>query len=271
MRKDYAEVEDRAAGQTEERFVEDYWTRVWGNEVPDEQRLRAVRRREEYRAMLPYLRRLPAGSRILDGGCGLGEWTLAFSRDGFDAYGVDLSRQTCERLSALYPKAHFQVGDIRGLAFPDGFFDVYFSWGTFEHFEEGLEPCFREARRVLRPGGMLFASVPFHNRRLMAMDARQPAAAPPAGTRKRRFYQWRLTREEFGARFVNAGFELIDVQPVHKQEGVRRFVCNRFGVRADTAACRAMTWLISPWLKRGFANHMLLGTGRVPGDVCRTS
>ena len=32
----------------------------------------------------------------------------------------------------------FMVETIRKTGFADGYFDAYFSWGVFEHFENGL-------------------------------------------------------------------------------------------------------------------------------------
>lgn len=265
MRKDYAGVDPSAAQKAEEQFVEDYWSQIWNGMALDEGRIRSVWRSEQYLAMRDYLRRLPAGARVLDGGCGMGEWTLVFRRLGFDAYGVDLSKVTCERLLRAYPGTHFQVGDIRELEFPDGFFDLYFSWGTFEHFEEGLEPCFREARRVLHSGGLLCVTVPFYNGRLLAMDAAgRNVRGGEARDGTRRFYQWRLTRDELRDQFTSAGFEVLSVLPVSKRHGVVRYLHHRFGWEEESLAQRMSAWAFSPWLSRDYVCHMLMGIGVVP-------
>src|SRR5262249_17010217 len=120
--------------------------------------------------MKPYLDRLPKGSRLLDGGCGTGEWTLYFQQKGFDVCGLDISRTTVEKLKSYFPDSRFVVGDIRKTDFPDNTFDAYYSWGAFEHFEIGLGPCLDEAYRVLKPGGWLFISVPLHNGRLVRKE-----------------------------------------------------------------------------------------------------
>ena len=56
--------------------------------------MRLVLFRPEYRVMAPYLRQLPPSARMLDGGCGLGEWTVNLSRLGYRVLGLDISEET---------------------------------------------------------------------------------------------------------------------------------------------------------------------------------
>lgn len=111
------------------------------------------------------MRRLPPGAKLLDGGCGQGLWTVAYAQRGFDVTGMDLSRTTIATVQRIFPEQRFVVGDIRETGFPDNHFDLYFSWGTFEHFELGLGGPLREAYRVVKPGGYLVITVPFQNPR----------------------------------------------------------------------------------------------------------
>jgi ubiquinone/menaquinone biosynthesis C-methylase UbiE len=163
MRKDYIAAEEPADHETE--FVEKYWTGVWEQEGGPQGLINRIPRKDEYRVMAPYMANLPKGARVLDGGCGLGDWVLAFQREGFSVVGLDLSRKTVEQLKARFPETEFMAGDIRETGFPDGSFDAYFSWGVIEHFESGPQDCLREAWRILKPGGLLFISVPMDNLR----------------------------------------------------------------------------------------------------------
>src|SRR5690606_19977165 len=107
--------------------------------------------------------------------------------------GLDISRETIATLQRLFPEAEFAVRDIRQTALPESSVDLYYSWGVFEHFEEGLQRCIGEAFRVLRPGGVLVITVPFENLRQRWLHRRRkPVAAGPG----LRFYQWRLRPEE---------------------------------------------------------------------------
>ena len=115
------------------------------------------------RIIRPFCEAVPAQPRILDGGCGLGEWTVFLGQQGFDVVGLDLSAEVVDRLKVRFPATQFVRGDIRHTGFEAESFDACFSWGAFEHFENGIGDCLDEAHRVLRPGGWLFISVPFDN------------------------------------------------------------------------------------------------------------
>jgi SAM-dependent methyltransferase len=170
--------------------------------------------------MRPFLDRLAPASRILDGGCGMGEWTAFLANRGFTLVGVDISEHTVRRLKEWFPHLEFVRADLRGTSFESQSFDAYFSWGTFEHFESGLGGCLAEAHRLIKPGGWLFVSVPFHNWRLILRDSRalerwDPEFDPRTGYRQpHRFYQWRLTKAELRRELELHGFHVQTVTPV---------------------------------------------------------
>jgi len=103
---------------------------------------------------------LPAGCRILEGGCGRGDKVYALQAQGFDAYGVDYARRTVEAINHYLPELRVSWGDVRDLPFEDGFFDGYSSLGVIEHFYNGYDDILAEMCRVLRPGGVLFVAFP---------------------------------------------------------------------------------------------------------------
>ena len=232
MKKDYIPLAVEQTDLSEIDLVEEQWTAIWGGARLASRADPGIARREEYRLMAPYLAQMRAagGNRLLDAGCGLGEWTVFLSSQGYDVYGVDISRQTIDRLCARFAQCHFTCADVRRLDSADGFFDACFSWGVFEHFEEGLGPCIEEAWRALRPGGYLFVSVPFHNWRHILRDARplrrwDEAYDPERGFgAPRRFYQWRLTIPELERELAMRRFRVLQIQPIHVIEGLRRAV-----------------------------------------------
>lgn len=262
MRKDYTE----AAGtdDSEIAFVETYWTKVWEQEGGPQNRTARIPRKEEYRVMRPWLEQLPRGATLLDGGCGLGDWTVYFTEQGWPTVGLDISRETVAQLHEFFPGQDFRVGDIRATGLPDDSFDGYFSWGTFEHFEAGLGPCIAEAYRVLKPGGLLFTSVPFDNLRhalRAAGDWKRKSAPESAPTR---FYQWRLTRGEFRHQLAHAGFEVLDIKAIGKRQGVLRSLQHEFGLPYRWTLSKAMSAGLAPFVPPGLVAHMLLAVARKP-------
>jgi SAM-dependent methyltransferase len=103
---------------------------------------------------------LPPTSTVLEAGCGTADVVTWLGGAGRTAIGVDLATDALHRARQRSPAARLAVADITALPFADGAFDGLVSLGVVEHFEAGPEPVLREQRRVLRPGGTLFLTVP---------------------------------------------------------------------------------------------------------------
>lgn len=109
---------------------------------------------------IPELRLPPGNGKLfLEIGCSWGRWCVAAARRGYRVVGVDPSLDAiaaARRIAhQLEIEATYLVADGRHLPFPDGSFDVVFSYSVFQHFAktEALKG-FAEIGRVLRPGGL---------------------------------------------------------------------------------------------------------------------
>lgn len=105
---------------------------------------------------------LCADKRILDAGCGSGYGTLILAARGArEVCGVDISHEAIARANRerRHPALKFCTGNVTALPFPDRYFDLYVSFETIEHLQDD-EPYFREAVRVLKPGGTFLCSTP---------------------------------------------------------------------------------------------------------------
>lgn len=260
MRKDYL-TDENTAQSDESTFVADYWTRVWERQGGPSLDPARISGKEEYRVMAPHLAALPRGARILDGGCGLGEWVVALAKEGYDVVGMDISRPTIEQLARMFPEAGFVFGDIRRTGYPDDSFDAYFSWGVFEHFESGPEECLREALRILKPGGTLFISVPLDNLRQSVLGTFASARPYAEGDR---FYQYRFTRSELAREISSSGFELVSFHPIHKRQGVLRALHHEFGMPYQWLLTRGLSAALSPLTPAWWVAHMMLAVARKP-------
>lgn len=98
---------------------------------------------------------------ILDDGCGYGR-SLAELRDaGFKRLtGVDFSASLVERARREVPEAKLYVADATSLPFDDASFDAALLFGvlTCVPSEESQTRVAAEARRVLKPGGVLYVN-----------------------------------------------------------------------------------------------------------------
>jgi len=100
---------------------------------------------------------LPPGSRALDIGCGNG-W-LAEALPGYEWHGVEPDPVLREKALAKGMRA--LPGMAEKLPYPEGCFDAACLFDVLEHLPDEA-PALMEAQRVLKPGGMLFISVPLH-------------------------------------------------------------------------------------------------------------
>ncbi|HZT24491.1 MAG TPA: class I SAM-dependent methyltransferase [Pseudolabrys sp.] len=255
---------DTSEGDDEIAAIESQWTRIWEQAGGPKGRADRVPRKAEFKIMWPYLQKLPKGSRVLDGGCGLGDWVVWLTRAGYPTVGLDVSRLTISKLQSMFPEMEFAVGDIRATGFAGGSFDAYFSWGTFEHFEEGFDGVVGEAFRVLKPGGLLFTSMPFVNLRHALRDILlEPWRLPPQSER-RRFYQWRLTRAELAGILSRHGFAVEDVKIIGKRQGLQRFIQHAIGLSPTSTFVRGLALVLAPFVPKVVIGHMILAIARKP-------
>lgn len=137
----------------------------WPNEEVIRFVSRHVRQRigvHEFREIAPVGRR-----RLLDLGCGVGRHVIFAFEMGFDAYGVDHSATAVSEAVKWaaekgMPEAreHIVQSDLRGLPWPDGYFDYAVSHGVLDsmHFENA-RAAIEELARVLVPEAMFYCDL----------------------------------------------------------------------------------------------------------------
>lgn len=115
-------------------------------------------RRGQERALARALKEIGplAGKRVLEVGCGTGNW-LEMLSGAKDLAGIDLDPGRAARAAARFPEADIRAGDASSLPWTDGSFDVVLQSTVFSSI---LDPDMRRAvasemRRVLAPGGAI--------------------------------------------------------------------------------------------------------------------
>lgn len=104
-----------------------------------------------------YLRQFAGAKSILDLGCGAGEFGRVASAAGIDVCGVDVDAGAVAAASRWERATRVDL-DAEQLPFADASFDGVLAKDIFEHVQRP-GPLAAEAFRVLRPGGVIVASV----------------------------------------------------------------------------------------------------------------
>lgn len=114
--------------------------------------LRRYAHQAQYQSVI---NQIPAGSSVIDVGCGEGVLSCLLAAKGFKVTGVDLSEPNIVAANKLAKEmgvennVTFAVGDAENVAFPDKSFDVVVSSHVLEHlphFDKGLAEVFRLAK-----------------------------------------------------------------------------------------------------------------------------
>lgn len=195
-------------------------------------------------------RYFPRSAKILEGGCGLGQFVIYYRSRGYDIEGIDFSPVVISRLKTFDLTLPVQLGDVTSLPYPDGSVQCYYSGGVVEHFEEGPFVALAEARRVLGHDGRLLITVPYVNwirqaqsrlgvrrrrwdtDRVILLPRRHFAReAPPVPGY--RFAEYVFSRGEFARILEGCGFKVEASHPCDLEWGeVCQFLYRRFR-RAD--------------------------------------
>lgn len=108
------------------------------------------------------------GKRLLDVGCGTGQWLIAAAERGAIPLGVDISQVAIRACKKALPQAQLFCCPAENLPFENSQFDVVSCLGSLEHFLDP-ESALREMVRVAKPKATFLFLVPnagFLTRRL---------------------------------------------------------------------------------------------------------
>ena len=113
-----------------------------------------------FREMIGPLANRPG--QALEVGCGRGSLSSYFADEGWDVTLLDYSNSVLNTARCIFANnghaANFVTGDANRLPFPDNSFDITYSVGLLEHFEQ-VRPPIAEQLRVLRPTGWFFGYI----------------------------------------------------------------------------------------------------------------
>jgi 2-polyprenyl-3-methyl-5-hydroxy-6-metoxy-1,4-benzoquinol methylase len=149
------------------------------------------------------LDRVASGQRVLDLGCGDGTFAAALLAAGCQVTMVDVAEEALRRARGRAPEAQAaKVGEGEPLPFAEDAFDVIWAGEVLEHVAD-VVGLLAEVRRVLRWGGPLLITTPWHGRVVVATDAHFDPRADHL-----RFFSARTLR----AVLEDSGFSEVEVR-----------------------------------------------------------
>ena len=145
--------------------VKDFYEGYWGNGFapPQGDPTSAQRMVRLERALRPYVLRDAHGPRhVLDAGCGDGAFLDFLRRRGFRVSGLEVAEAAASRARRRCADADVRVGSLEdALPFADEVFDAVWCTEVLAHLFD-VHHALAELNRVLKPGGLLMLTTPYH-------------------------------------------------------------------------------------------------------------
>lgn len=165
------------------------------------------------------LMNIPTDSKaVLDIGCGEGVFVNFAAKNGRKVSGIDISEKAIEAGKTSFGGIPLYKGDIYNL--PEelerlrGKFDAVTAFEVIEHLEDPLS-FLNESGKLLKPDGLLIASVPNRDR----FPMREFIDYPP-------HHLTRWNRTSLERLFESAGFEKVIILPTGRMESINFFLGN---------------------------------------------
>ena len=145
--------------------------------------------------------------KLLDIGCGAGEYTSTLAAAGFSTIGVDLSDKAISFAQQNFPSNSFKVADVEKLPFEDSYFDIALALGIFEYMsDEEINRSLFQIRRILKPSGVFYSMMLSRASISYRLGVNLSVSGKEEGNR--------FLPSEEKQRFSKAGFTNIEIIPV---------------------------------------------------------
>lgn len=251
------------ANQKIDIITKESWNENW-QETPINEILEIFNYPRVQKQIAIYLKYLPKGKPILEGGCGLGPYLIYFRNKGYNITGVDYNLAPLLKISDYRANTPLAQANVLNLPFTNGSLGAYLSLGVIEHFTQGPEQAIKEAYRVLAPGGYFLLQVP-NSSILQKIKfpftflkknnlVRKMLGKPP----KNYYWEQYFKITELKNELELSGFKIAEIVPVDHEHALMDFcpgffkdqnsfdAANKLGSRLGNTLEK-----ISPWITAG--------------------
>ncbi len=164
---------------------------------------------------------LRLGMRVLDLGCGAGEFTALAAEAGASVVGIEVAQAALVRARTAHPGVDFRSTEIDGpLPLADNSFELVWASEVIEHVADTAR-WLSEVRRVLVPGGRLLITTPSHGRLRLAIGGIERFSEPLGD------HLHLYTRRSLRELLVQFGFGEIEIRQAVGPPLLRRMLLAR--------------------------------------------
>ncbi len=116
---------------------------------------------QKYQSVIRLAHRLGPAAQVADIGCGYGDFVALLCQEKIDAVGFEIAASAVARGRERFGLGErLQTGDLlQGIPALDRSFDIVVLFGVFWFLLSDVDKALRELQRVLKPGGVLVASL----------------------------------------------------------------------------------------------------------------
>ena len=246
-----------------EEFWEEYWERV--------KRDPNIITEKSIYPLFPVDEYVQRDMKILEAGCGMGRVFKHYFNQGYSIVGLEYNEKCLTKLiqeSGAFPLVR---GDIRSLSFKDEAFDMVMAFGLLASLEHDSDEALEELKRVLKKGGLIFASAVCDNF-LRRVENFLYYISHLLGKILRkenqlRFYARAYKPQEWSEYIKEKGFDLVRLEPSHSKiliwqylpflrekvdldmvlvrDGDRGYKLNRLGELVFKCSRKLFPWFVS--------------------------
>lgn len=165
--------------------------------------------------------------RILDIGCGRGDFLALMAERGWTGTGLEVD----ERVEGLAARSglDLRAGQLGDVSLEESEFDALTFWHVFEHIKRP-RAALAEARRVLKPGGLLVVAVPNIESLQARLTGRHWFHIDPP------YHMYHYSTENLERLIEDSGFDVLDVRHFsfeYNPFGYLQSILNALGFRQN--------------------------------------
>lgn len=186
----------------------------------------------------------PTRPRVLEVGCGNGDFLLEARDAGFDIQGVDVSESAVAIANRILGEGTARAGRLEDLNMAEGSLDIVVLADVIEHVRDPAH-LMNRVRRILKPGGVVFVATPS----LDSLSARLMGRFWVEYKLEHLFY---FDQRTISRLLVQAGFGNIAVTPGRKVLSVAYIIAHfeRFPVPLLTPGLKFLKLLLPAGLRK---------------------